>query len=154
MLMFISFSIPKDEGRPELMEREEEEKGQQTGVFGSGQGRHPGLVRIWEGVSGWSSAPPPLNGWWVIGLHPLCDHCPMLLDPCRSLNRVRNVGHLVSRTGYKWKLYPCSMRNSSEPVRIPFDPKGTRPHTPLFILHSELSWFASLWVRMMHLLDF
>lgn len=63
MLMLISFSIPKDEGRPELMEREEEEKRQQTGVFEVGRGRHPGLVRIWEGVSGWSSAPPPLNGW-------------------------------------------------------------------------------------------
>ena len=62
MLMFISFSIPKDEVRLELIEREEE-KGQQAGVFEVGRRRHPGLVRIWEGVSGWSSAPLPLNGW-------------------------------------------------------------------------------------------
>ena len=62
MLMFISFPIPKDEVRLELVE-EGEEKGQQTGVFEVGRGRHPGLVRIREGVSGWSSAPPPLNGW-------------------------------------------------------------------------------------------
>lgn len=51
------FSSPKGKVNLELREREVEER-RQTLVFQLGSSRHPGLVRIRDGVSSWSSAPP------------------------------------------------------------------------------------------------
>ena len=59
-----------------------------------------------------------------------------------SKQRVRSVGHLVWEVVIKWKLYPCSMRNSSEPVRISFDAK--EPCT-----YSRCSYFTVNWAGLL-----
>ena len=73
------FSSPKGKVSLELREREVEER-RQTLVFQLGSSRHPGLVRIRDGVSSWSFAPQSICC--------LCTAlCPMLLVPCKLLNR-------------------------------------------------------------------